>query len=132
MNRHLFPAGLISLVCLTSFACAQTPEEIQAETQRKTEIQLAKTYYLSTDELDKAEAICKQYFTKQWPYDVNGETKTEAGTLTLVKPDDSNANGLVTCQGIRRDLNGTLITETVYGPYRPDAGNAVSPEDAVR
>jgi hypothetical protein len=59
------------------------------------------------------------------------ETHKERGVVTMVRPSDSNANGLVTTIGMIPQLQGGFKEVKVYCGYRPELVGC-SDEDTVK
>jgi hypothetical protein len=83
-------------------------------------------YNLDVDEAKRAQVNAAAYFNGEHPagVDAAGNLTKKQGSFTACRPQDSNANGMVTCTGMVPDLKGGFIQQTRYCGYR-SGNNAV-------
>jgi hypothetical protein len=104
----------------------------QPTAQEKVKAQSAKIYALTADEMNVATINAQQFFGREWPTKDNlGENVNKRGLLILVRPSDSNFNGLVTCIGKIPKLNGGYDDVTVYCGYQKDGFLGCNDQDSV-
>lgn len=74
---------------------------------------------LSVDEMRRAEIQAKAFFDNDHPAGINaaGELVKKKGSFQACRPQDSNANGLVTCTGMLPTMTGGYAQATRYCGY---------------
>jgi hypothetical protein len=87
--------------------------------QEKVKAVSSKIYALTADEMNIATVNAQQFFGKEWPTKDNlGADARKRGLLVMVRPSDSNFNGLVTCIGKIPKIEGGFDDVTVYCGYQ--------------
>ena len=86
-------------------------------------------YNLDPDEMRRAQTHAAAYFDAEHPAgtDASGNLVKKKGTLQACRPQDSNANGMVTCTGVLPTLGGGFETVTRYCGYK--VGGVISCSD---
>ena len=74
---------------------------------------------LSVDEARRAQTYAEAFFNADHPggVDAKGDLVKKKGSFQACRPQDSNANGLVTCTGLLPNVNGGFVTTTRYCGY---------------
>lgn len=75
---------------------------------------------LTVDEKRRADTQAAAYFDAERPVGVgtDGQLIKARGSFMACRPQDSNANGLVTCTGVQAQVNGRYTERTVFCGYR--------------
>lgn len=75
---------------------------------------------LTPDEVRRAQVNGEAYFNQEFPAgtDATGNLVKKKGSFTSCRPQDSNSNNLVTCTGVKPNLQGQYVQITMYCGYK--------------
>jgi hypothetical protein len=132
MKRFMLTLVLVLVAAFSLAACKAKPTAEQKVSQT---LKNSNIYPLNAEERQLASINAKAFFEKEWPViekdeDGNKVTHKERGYVTLIRPSDSNSNGLVTTIGMVPLLTGGYKEITMYCGYRPELVGC-SNEDTV-
>lgn len=77
------------------------------------------THNLSVDEARRASTYAAAFFNEDHPagQDTQGNLIKKKGSFQTCRPQDSNANGMVTCNGLLPNMQGGFSPSTRYCGY---------------
>lgn len=86
---------------------------------------------LTADEKRRAEIHAAAFYDAEHPggVDAAGALVKKKGSFQSCRPQDSNSNGLVTCNGMLPDLKGGFVAVTRYCGYEKDGVIGCSDKD---
>lgn len=115
MNLNMKTLLITVIASLTVIACAKREE----------------VHNLSVDEARRAKTYAESYFNQDHPggVDASGQIVKKKGSFQACRPQDSNANGMVTCTGLLPNMQGTFTTTTRYCGYESGAGAVLECSD---
>lgn len=131
MKKLRINLSIIVLVALAVFALAGCEKKTAAEKVNAAVSGESGAYALNAEERQRAMTNAKAHFEKEWPTkDRDGNPTKERGFVNLIRPTDSNTNGMVSAIGTVPQINGGYKEVKVYCGYRPEL-NGCSDEDTV-
>jgi hypothetical protein len=114
--KKIYPALAFVLASALFVGCTEktTEQQIQESITKN-------VHSLTAEERPLAQANAKAFYNKAWPVKQDGIGLTTVnGVWTECRPTDSNKNGMVTCNGLVPQIDGSFKEVTRYCGYRKE------------